>query len=311
MKSLCTAEKIAGPCLAEPFAAPRYRKLSMDCKPVFEKLAQQYPQRVAGYTFAELFSWNAVYSYEWSSAEDGTVFITCTPEGETGRHFLQPLGTFGADAQASFLHQIKMSPQPMKIFGVTPEFMEAHKDFVAKFTVENDPGLANYVYSTESLATLAGKAYAKKRNQIAQARALYEWTAEALTGANAADCLAILDSLDQTHNWGNEKPAMYAALENFAALELDGTLLRSEGKPVAFAVFDQLTPDTSVVLFEKALDDYKGLYQVINQETAKMIAAHGTPLINREEDMGLPGLRHAKQSYNPVEVVPAYTLLPK
>ena len=212
MKSLCTAEKISVPCHAEPFVAPVFRKLSMDCKPVFERLARELPQRVAGYTFAELFSWNSVYNYEWASSEDGTVFISCTPEGETGRHFLQPLGHFGEDAQETFLHILKMSPTPAKIFGVTPEFMEVHKGFVAKFNVENDPGLANYVYKTESLSTLAGKAYAKKRNQIAQARALYEWTVEPLNAANAKDCLTVLDNLEKTHNWGNEKPAILSAI---------------------------------------------------------------------------------------------------
>ena len=72
--------------------------------------------------------------------------------------------------------------------------------------------------------------------------------------------------------------------------------------------FDRLNPTTALVLFERALRNEKGLYQVINWETARAIAAQGLTFINREEDLGDPGLRRAKLSYHPVRLEAKHTL---
>jgi uncharacterized protein len=69
-----------------------------------------------------------------------------------------------------------------------------------------------------------------------------------------------------------------------------------------------LGPSTAVVLFERARRSEKGLYQVINQETARAIAAHGFTVINREEDLGDAGLRQAKLSYHPTALEMKHTL---
>jgi len=314
MNPFCSTARVktAAPEPLPVAAAPRtFKKLDLADKPLFDGLISRYPQRVAGYTFAELYSWNSVYDYEWRQADDGTVFIRCSPNNERGRHFLQPLGPFGAEAQKCLLEEMAAEKEPMKIYGVGQEFLDAHPAFAARFTLENDQGLANYLYDTQKLATLAGKTYAKKRNQIAQARALYSWTATPITAANIAQCLSVMEQTESGHNWGSEKPAVLTSFRHFAALGLKGLLLQDGDKPIAFSVYEKLTPDTAVVLFEKACDTYKGLYQVINQETAQRIAAEGFPFVNREEDMGLPGLRQAKLSYDPIETIPAFTLIPR
>lgn len=288
-----------------------YKSLDLADRPVFEKLITAYPQPVAGYTFAELYSWHVLYHYEWRLTEDGTLLLRCAPDGDGKTHFLQPLGPFGEDARESFMHDLKTQGPGTKVLGVSQAFLDAHPAFAAQFEAYNDPDLANYVYATDDLATLAGKAYAKKRNQIKQAAASYPWTVEALTPQTVADCLEVMTAISESNLQDKDEPAVLEAIRHFDAIGLEGTLLRSEGKPIGFALFEQLTPDTMVVVFEKAIDAYKGVYQVVNQETAKMIAEKGLPRINREEDMGLPGLRHAKLSYNPIEMIPAYTLTRK
>lgn len=312
MTSLCR-EKTAALRAPAPQPENCFRKLELGDRPVFDKMFARYPQPVAGYTFAELYSWNVLYHYEWRLAEDCTLFIRCTPDGDGKIHFLQPVGPFGATARESFLQDLKAAPKGAKVLGASQAFLDAHPAFAAKFDIHNDPGLANYVYATEDLATLYGKAYAKKRNQIAQARAAYPWTAEPVTPENIAACHEVMAEISKSDMRDNalhqrDEPAVLEGLRHFEKIGLEGTLLRSAGKPIAFALFERMTPDTMAVVFEKAIDSYKGVYQVVNQETAKMIAEKGLPRINREEDMGLPGLRHAKLSYNPVEMIPAYTL---
>lgn len=226
---------------------------------------------------------------------------------------MQPLGVFDAEQQNVMLASMRQQSYPVKIFGVNEGFLRLHPDFAAKFDISNDLGQANYIYHTKALATLAGKTYAKKRNLISQAQNLYAWTAEPLTAENSAECLKVLARLDPPAGDDQatqlkELLATRVTIKNFAHLKLKGMLICVKGEPVAFSVYEAINPSTAAIHIEKADRNFKGLYQIINQETAKAIDAEGYAFINREEDMGQEGLRQAKLSYAPSEIIPSYTL---
>ena len=105
-----------------------------------------------------------------------------------------------------------------------------------------------------------------------------------------------------------ELKALDSMCNNLSKLGPSGAIIRIDGSPAAFAIYDELNPETAVVYFEKAEHQYKGLHQLINQETAKMILKAGYKLINREYDLGHSGLRQAKLSYHPVQMVKSYRL---
>ncbi len=286
---------------------PDFKKIELSDRLLLKSILSRFPQRISGFTFATLFSWNPVYQYEWASCGPETLLISCKPTPETARHFLQPVGNFEPAAQALLLANLEKRDYPTKIFGVSKDFIRQYPAFVAHFDVKNDPALANYIYRAKDLATLAGKFYAKKRNMIAQARKLYDWTVHPLTPENSGECLVALARVDD--NDPKEKSAVITAVKNFAALDQKGLLIKIDGKPVAFSIFEALYPETAVTHFEKADRHYKGLYQIVNQESAKMLVTAGFSLINREEDMGIAGLHQAKHSYGPSEIIPAYTLV--
>ena len=97
-------------------------------------------------------------------------------------------------------------------------------------------------------------------------------------------------------------------MAQFDELEQSGLVIKVDGQPVAFSIFERQNLDTAVVHFEKALKTVKGLYQIVNRETARLIAADGYHLINREEDLDRPGLRQAKLSYFPLNIYPVFNL---
>ena len=90
-------------------------------------------------------------------------------------------------------------------------------------------------------------------------------------------------------------------MDDFEALGLEGLLLKAEGRVVAFTMGNQIQRDTFDVNFEKAFAEIQGAYPVINREFARHIRARYPEIVylNREDDMGLPGLRRAKESYHP------------
>ena len=272
------------------------------------------PQPLSGYTLGALGAWNPVYNYGWMRLPEGPLLISCHFGDVNRRHLLMPLGSFPAAAQAHALEAAHAMDYPLKIYGVTREFLDRSPSLVEHFDVEADPAGANYIYSAEELAELPGRKFHQKRNLIAQANSLYTHAVEPLTTENIHLCKQVLADMDReeateiTGTLANERLALSNTLEVYGALKLQGLLLRIDGVPVAFTIFEPIMPDMAVVHFETARRSFKGIYQVLNQESAKVLHQQGFKFINREEDLGNEGLRRAKLSYNPVEVKPAHVL---
>lgn len=295
-----------------------FKKVALQDQAFLEEKLRRFPQEVVGYSFPILYMWSAIYHYEWALCLDGTILISCKSPADGKRHFLQPVGDFGPDSQSQLRALIRKADYPVRIFGVGADFFLRHPDFITGFEIENDPGTANYLYRATDLAELPGKFYAKKRNLIAQAARVYAWDVHPLTGADIPACLEILKRMEENNTdgehpamQGDEAPVLMTALADYTRLGLQGVLLRVAGEPAAFSIYDRTTPDMAAIHFEKADRRFKGLYQVINAETARVIAAAGIPFVNREEDLGLPGLRQAKSSYGPVRHIASCMLVSK
>ena len=200
---------------------------------------------------------------------------------------------------------------------------------------ENNRGDSDYIYSAKILATLPGSDYRKKRNHISRFTRTYgQFKLRAMTPANIADALEIEkrwlndDGETALENTDCETPcdcaeaalaersedeksrmaeycAIVEALENFDALGMKGGVLYVEGKPVGMTIASEIAPGVWDIHFEKVIGEYadNGGYAVINKLFAEHLVAAGATLINREEDIGLEGLRKAKLSYYPQTIL--------
>ncbi len=272
------------------------------------------PQRLTGYTFATLAAWQPFFHYEWTFAEPGALLISCVLEPDPNRHLLQPVGSMSPALTRKLLALAAHMSYPLRIIGVSDVYLRENPSLSESFEAKEDRAVSNYLYSAAALAQLPGRKYSKKRNLLAQASGLYRWSCEAINSGRIDQCLAVLNSIleeERPHVEGmlkRELAALECTLRHFDDFGQQGLLISIAGRPVAFSIYEAISPTTVAIHFERALRSYKGLYQVINCETAKVIAAQGFQFINREEDLGDPGLRDAKMSYHPVEVVPAYEL---
>jgi hypothetical protein len=104
----------------------------------------------------------------------------------------------------------------------------------------------------------------------------------------------------------NEKDALFFAIEHFTDLNLSGLMIRIDGKIGAISLYEELSPDTALIHFEKGLPDCEGIYKAINAEVANILRDRYT-YINRESDLGVEGLREAKMRYHPDHMVPVYS----
>lgn len=279
----------------------------------FERIFRDYPPPLAVYTFGGLLAWQQKYQRTWSLVRKDLILIATIYEEQM--HLLQPLGNFTDKDAEMLLKEQKALNYPLQIMAVSDTFLLQHPYLGLHCEARLHRERAEYIYRTADLANLTGGHYERKRNLIAQARKLYAWQVHLMTSEHHGTCFKILASIGQRQKapamaveLEKELVALQLALNHFDALNLKGLVITVDARPVAFSIFEALDRNTAVVHFEKAEIEYKGLYQIINQETAKVIQTYGFKYINREEDLGLEGLRKAKLSYSPVALLSNYTL---
>ncbi len=271
---------------------------------------------LSAFTIASLVSWEMVYHYKWTIIKDTLLIRFLTLEDDQD-HLLQPVGEFPPELQDKVLKYASTLDYQLKIFGVSEAFIKHFPHFISHFEITKYRDMDNYIYSSEDLTLLKGKDYQPKRNLIHQFEKHYNWKAEPIASQNIEDCLDVLhkiynkEAIDTDRYLAYELKVLQFVLKHFTELEQHGILIRVNNEPVAFSIFEFLNPTTCVIHFEKAMKDYKGLYQLINREAAKFIFERGYPNINREEDLGIEGLRKAKLSYHPVSLCPAFALIIK
>ena len=174
------------------------------------------------------------------------------------------------------------------------------------FDCQWDRDIWDYVYDVNKLADLSGKKLHSKRNHIHRFDDQFpDWLAEPITAANVEECVEMervwAAAKDHDDTLSEETISILEALYLREELELHGVLIRAGGRVVAFSLGSFTSPDCFDVHYEKAFGDIQGAYAVVNREMARMIRARFPEVkwFNREDDLGLEGLRKAKLSYYP------------
>ena len=267
--------------------------------------------------------------------QDGFLFRYYNGQGNR-RGYAFPLGTGDpSKALALIAEDARESGRTLEFCLVDdPRARILREYFGEKLLFEENRGDSDYVYSAESLANLPGNTYRKKRNHISRFTRTYgQFELREMTSANIADALeiekrwmnvddaapgdsgqettcdcaeaALAERSEDEKSRHAEYCAIVEALDNFDALGMKGGVLYVEGKPVGMTMASEIAPGIWDIHFEKVVDEYavNGGYAVINKLFAERLVAAGATLINREEDIGLEGLRKAKLSYYPQTIL--------
>lgn len=164
---------------------------------------------------------------------------------------------------------------------------------------------SDYIYSIPELIALKGKKYHKKKTHLNRFLERYAFNYEALNTQNANELISTYQTwfgkISDVASDGlrNEYVGIIETLKEFNRLDFQGGILRIDGQIIAFSFGEPLNKDTIVIHIEKANTDFQGAYQAINREFLAN-AWSDYKLVNREEDLGIEGLRKAKQSYQPL-----------
>lgn len=257
------------------------------------------------YTFGNLFIWSEAYKTEICKYKD--FLIVRWHDGESLTYSV-PLGEGDfTDAVEKIVDDARANNTTPKIYGVTEGYLGMLQEaFFAKFEYNFDDAFNDYIYSVEKMATLSGKKYHSKRNHITFfKKANPDWQFEPLTKNNIDECIALhakwIENKDSDNeDYSFEFEAVLRAFEYFNELDFVGGLIRVNGEAVAFTMGEgQVGSSCFVTHFEKAPAEMRGAYPIICQEFTKNCLLGKYDYVNREEDLGIEGLRKAKQSYYP------------
>jgi len=261
------------------------------------------------FNFANLFMWGDIFKTRWLLHDERLWIYNGYDD-----LMLLPVG------KALTLPDLVTASDMLRREGKSGNFVLVDQDFVKDnagladfFNVTIDLDNGDYIYSSQKLVDLAGNKLHKKRNLINQFLELYPgYVCQPLQASDLDACLELAEKWCrqrscQELDFDHETSALKRGLRNFSELELQGLKLSHGSELFAFSIFSRLSSNMADVHFEKFDPEIKGIGQVINWETAKKLSAQ-YKYINREQDLGIAGLRQAKKSYDPEYVVSAYFL---
>lgn len=281
--------------------------LSLDDRAMVNDYLRRFPPEISELTFTNLYVWRQSRPVLTDIVHNSLIFFTQTPHG------LMVLGNpAGPASLADILHEYGG-----RIVGVDrfPKAMLTGQVFPSGTRIIEDRDNADYVYRRHDLATLAGRNFSKKRNHINQCLSSYACCYEIITPEVIPECLTMQDRWCAARDCHKEPGlcgeylAITETLRHYHEFGLTGGAIRIDGTVEAFTVGEALNPTTAVCHFEKAMAAFQGLGQLINQRFADNNLA-GFTFINREQDLGIAGLRRAKESYHPDHLVEKVRLIP-
>lgn len=285
-----------------------FKRPELEDKDLVNHYFFEAPGRSCERTFVNVFLWSRHYKVKFAVIEDALVFR----DESDGYAFSYPAGEPEAVKRAleAVMEYCREHECPFRLYNVTPEhFDQMEKWFPGRFQIEYVRDVADYVYETEILATLAGKKLHGKRNHINRFKALYpDWSYEKMDDGNVEECFQMAlkwrnqNGCDDDAEKNAEMCVTLNSLRLYKELGLRGGILRVNGEIAAFSMGEPLCSDTFVVHIEKAFAEIEGAYPMINQQFVQHECMDYT-YVNREDDAGSEGLRKAKLSYRPAFMV--------
>ena len=293
-----------------------FKELEKADKPRLDAFFKERYYENSHFNFTNLYMWRQPYHIMWS-VEDGVLYMKAEWEGRV--FAMQPFGPISKmeDAITHWLAYFREIGQPFEISGIERSMAERLQAYPgAVFDVQADRDNFDYVYRSEDLIQLAGRKYHSKKNHLNSFRKDYaeaeylpitpEIVPECKLNINAWYKMRSQDLPDDPF-LAVERAAVIEVLNNFTDFKLKGGAIAVGKRIVAFTFGEQLNSDTAVIHVEKADPSVRGAYPAINQAFLEHEWSH-LPYVNRQEDMGIEGMRKAKESYKPIRMIEKFTV---
>ncbi|WP_163339100.1 DUF2156 domain-containing protein [Desulfopila sp. IMCC35008] len=275
---------------------PASSSITLEHRPFVHDLLRTLPDGISEFSFANLYLFRHNHNYRLTTLADGSFAIL--GKDKNAPFFMIPQSL----PDQSILALLFLEHTTMKCVS---KKQKKSLEALGYRTIEDRDNF-DYLYRREDLSDLRGRRYHKKRNLIKAFVKAHEFTAEPLLDEHIPAAIEILDTWRRGQSEDGDYTAAREGLEKSWELQLCGGIYFVGNKPVGYSLGEEIADGSSFVIhFEKGVPGYKGLFQFINQSFAAILPEF-YQTINREQDLGDPGLRQAKHSYKPTGYVYKY-----
>ena len=286
---------------------PDIRHLTLTDRSLVMEYLHRYPPEISEHTFTNLFIWQPSRPIFFDEIDNSLIFLVKSASDEEEYILCGP--PVGDIVIPNIISAMGNNARGSSVIGAI-RIPDKHTTNLppGEYRVTEDRDNADYVYRVSDLAELRGRNFSKKRNKIKQCLNKHLCEYVPITSELIAECEIMQENWCKTRDCGrnpglcNEANAIAETFAHFDDFGLLGGAIRVDGTIQAYAIAEELHPGTAVWHFEKAMADIPGLGQLINQWFSRY-GLSGFDYVNREQDLGVPGLRQAKESYFPHHLV--------
>ena len=299
-------------------------RITIDNREILEEYLNGYEYKTSGLSFSAQYMWRDINMFSWDIIGD-YMCISGISHLELEYGIILPFmfppltrtGEYDKDSLRETIFRAKehfeKKGQPFSLRLVPFHLMEIIKEACPEMVFRDDRPNYDYIYLTQDLIDLRGRAYHSKKNHLNYFLRTYDYEYIEMTSDMADDAMKFIAEFNarkevpehEMEMLRMEEQAMEDVFRNLEKVGYSAGAILIDGKIEAIAIGGQLGRNTITEHVEKANVNYRGLYQAINNEFCRNVASKAK-YINREEDMGIPNLRKAKLSYKPVKLLEKY-----
>jgi uncharacterized protein len=288
-----------------------FKPLTLDDKDLFDSYLHPYNFLTCEYSFTNLFIWRKACDTSFA-LHDG-VLILKKKDLNNGYYFMQPLGYNKENLKTVIDMLIDYSKENNMEYTFkdleAPFIEELQELYGDSFCINEDIDNFDYIYESKKLISLSGKKLHSKRNHYNNFVKNNTYTVSPIRGEVIKDCIQAAREWCCKNDCEGyllyELMAIEEMLRHRCSLAFKGIVVYVNDKPAAFTIGEKVNDNMAIIHIEKADNTINGLYAFINKTFVETCFSD-VPFINREEDMGIEGLRKAKHSYYPVRLEHKY-----
>lgn len=299
-------------------------EITLGNRPILDEYMNSYEYKTSGLSFSSMYMWRNINLFQWDIIGDYMCVTGLShlelEDGISLPFLFPPLTRTGAYEKESLRETIYRCKEifekkgyPFSMRLVPIHMLDIIKEACPEMEFEDDRPNYDYIYLTEDLKNLKGRAYHGKKNHLNYFKKNFEYEYVPMTSDMADDAMKFIAEFNarkeipahEMELLKMEERAMDDVFRNLETAGYRAGAILIDGKIEALAVGGKLGKETITEHVEKANINYRGLYPAINNEFCLHIASEARYL-NREEDMGIENLRKAKLSYKPVQILEKY-----
>ncbi|MFW9971307.1 MAG: DUF2156 domain-containing protein [Candidatus Odinarchaeota archaeon] len=293
------------------------RSIEITDKPLFDEYFKNYPPKISEFTFTNLFMWRNYYNFLFIEYKEHLLLFSnnylknrrkpINPDSKNNIYFFPPIGSDPVKIIIEIFENFSNAEVHRVPEDICKNLIEEEKYNSLNLDCLEDQNNWDYVHSREEILNLAGNKYRQNRRWLHKFLEIYNYEFQLLTEDLIEKCKelqlewCIIRACTEDESLEAEQDAINEALNNFNALGFSGGILCVDDKCAAYTFGEMLNDKTLVIHIEKAHVQYEGAYQAINNFFLKNCCVNAI-FVNREQDLGIEGLRRAKESYKPIKM---------